>query len=282
MREAPIRVAVVMACFNRRETTLRCLRSLAAQQAPGVIFDVHLLDDASRDGTADAVAAAFPDVHVLAGDGDRFWGGGMFVAMRSAIRSDFDYMLWLNDDVDLYPKAIPSLIAAHDRAVAEHGGDLHVVSGAVQDPTTGHLTYSGFSRKNRWHPAQLTRIDTVPNELASCDTLNGNCVLVPRAVVTSVGLIDPIFVQQLGDIDYGYRITKAGGKIWVAPDFVGTCALNLGSPRLQSFRGRLSRLFSPHGLPLYPWTTFMWRHGGVLGLGLLSIKYVRLLASAAR
>ena len=278
----PVTIAVVMACYNRREITLRCLRSLMAQQATGVRFEVHLLDDASSDGTAAAVGAAFPDIQILAGDGDHFWGGGMHAAMRSAIATRYDYMLWLNDDVELYPNAIASLIDANQRATAEQGCGLHVVSGPVQDPVTGDVTYSGFKRTSRWRPAKLIRIEPVSGRLTSCDTLNGNCVLVPKAVVDRVGLIDPVFIQQLGDIDYGYRVRKAGGSLWIAPDVVGACAPNLGSPWPRSFRARLRRLLSPHGLPLRPWTTFMWRWGGAAGLALLSLSYGKAMLRASR
>ena len=278
----PVEIAVVMACFNRRETTLRCLRSLKAQQTPGITFQVHLLDDASSDGTAAAVGTGFPGIRILSGDGDHFWGGGMYAAMRSAITTRYDYMLWLNDDVELYPNAIASLIDAHHRAIAEHGDGLHVVSGAVQDPATGTVTYSGFRRTSRWRPAKLARVEPVAGRLTPCDTLNGNCVLASKAVVDRVGLIDPVFVQQLGDIDYGYRVRKAGGSLWIAPDIVGVCAPNPGLPWPRGLCARLRRLLSPHGLPLRPWTTFMWRWGGVPGLALLSLSYGKALLRAPR
>ncbi|MBU2135728.1 MAG: glycosyltransferase [Alphaproteobacteria bacterium] len=61
MPDRPVRIAVVMACYNRRDTTLRCLRSLFAQLEPTVSLDVYLLDDASSDGTGAAVRAEFPN-----------------------------------------------------------------------------------------------------------------------------------------------------------------------------------------------------------------------------
>jgi glycosyltransferase involved in cell wall biosynthesis len=60
MRTAPssggTRVAAAMAVYNRRELTLACLRSLRAQQVPGVALDLFVLDDASSDGTGEAIA----------------------------------------------------------------------------------------------------------------------------------------------------------------------------------------------------------------------------------
>lgn len=282
MPDASVRIAVVMACYNRRETTLRCLRSLFAQRGAAVMLNVYLLNDASSDGTSTAVRAEFSQVQVLEGDGHHFWGGGMYVAMQAATRHAFDFLLWLNDDVELKPEALAVLLDAYSRANAEFGSGLHVISGAVAEPGTGELTYSGFSRRNKWHPAQLVRIAPSPDRLTPCDTLNGNCVLVPRAVVERVGVIDPVFVQQLGDIDYGYRITRAGGRIWIAPKLVGTCSANFGSPKPRTLGARLRHLFSPHGLPVRPWTTFMWRYGGPLGLGLLSITYTRAFLSVRK
>ena len=49
------RVAAVMAAYNRRELTLACLRSLRAQQVPGVALDAFVLNDASSDDTSQAI-----------------------------------------------------------------------------------------------------------------------------------------------------------------------------------------------------------------------------------
>ena len=103
MRTAPTsggtRVAAVMAAYNRRELTLACLRSLGAQQVPGVALDVFVLDDASSDGTSE-VAEQFPEVTVLHGDGELYWNGGM----RRAIAGDYDYYL-ITHLLSLHPQS---------------------------------------------------------------------------------------------------------------------------------------------------------------------------------
>ena len=66
-------VAVLMTCYNRAETTLRCLRSLFAQELPtGWALDVWLVDDASPDGTGAKVTVEFPQVHVIQSPDDLF------------------------------------------------------------------------------------------------------------------------------------------------------------------------------------------------------------------
>ena len=63
--------AVILTCFNRKDTTLRCLRQLY-QQKKSSRMDVFLCDDASTDGTSEAIRKEFPQVHVVIGNGNLF------------------------------------------------------------------------------------------------------------------------------------------------------------------------------------------------------------------
>ncbi len=273
---ATLTLAVTIACHNRRETTLRCLSSLFPQQAPGLRLSVILLDDGSTDGTAEAVRGRYPRVEIVAGSGQLYWGGGMHAAMQIARWQPFDALLLLNDDVVLAPEGLRTLLDAW--GVANAASQVpNVIVGATTDPATGNITYSGFRRTSALNPFKLRRCAPDGRRLAPCDTMNGNCVLVPAALVARIGTIDPVFVHQLGDIDYGYRARAAGARLWVAPAPVGTCA---ASDR-QRRRGRAGRsilerwrlLNAPLGLPLRPLLVFGWRHAGPVGLGIAAAIY---------
>lgn len=273
-------LAVALACFNRRDTTLRCLASLFAQQTAGLRLSVHMLDDASTDGTAEAVRRDFPEVEVIAGNGELFWGGGMHAAMRAATAHPFDALLLLNDDVALAPDSLRILLDAWRIANAGSSGPSIIV-GATTDPEQRAITYSGFRRTSPLNPFKLRRVPPDSTRLVPCDTMNGNCVLVPAEIVTRIGIIDPIFVHQLGDIDYGYRAVKAGARLWIAPQPIGTCAANERPRRwARSGIGPIARwklLDSPLGLPLRPWLAFGWRHAGPLGLAIVVATYSKIL-----
>lgn len=268
---ASLTLAVTIACHNRRETTLRCLSSLFAQQVPGLRLSVTLLDDGSTDGTAEAVRARFPRVEIVSGSGQLYWGGGMHAAMETALWQPFDALLLLNDDVVLAPGGLRTLLDAW--AVANAASQVpNIIVGATTDPDTGTITYSGFRRTSALNPFKLRRCAPNGRRLAPCDTMNGNCVLVPAALVAQIGTIDPVFIHQLGDIDYGYRARAAGARLWIAPTPVGTCAASdrprrWGHPGL-SILERWRRLNSPHGLPLRPLLVFGWRHAGIAGFGI--------------
>ena len=127
----PATISALLTCHNRREQTLACLESLRATTFPGITVDVHLVDDASNDGTAEAVAAAFPDVEINCGSGDLFWGGGMRLVFTRAVPTCPDYLLWLNDDVVLDTGALKRLLATYAALCAERQ-PLSVVAGSTR------------------------------------------------------------------------------------------------------------------------------------------------------
>ena len=273
------RIAVVIACHNRRETTLRCLRGLRAEGSPNLTFDLFLLDDASSDGTANAVLAEFPETHILPGTGQLLWGGGMRVAMQAALGSPFDFMLWLNDDVVLRPQAILVLLKAYGDACKASENDLNVVVGCMQDPHTGMISYSGFLNSSRWHPTRLYKVVPSRSEPMTCDTMNGNLVLVPRLVVDRIGVIDAAFPYRLGDIDYGYRVLRAGGQVVVAPGFAGYCRLERRVDPPSGLLARIRYLGSSREISFRPWLIFLWRYAGWLSVPLLIGIYCKALLS---
>lgn len=272
------KVTAVLACYNRRPLTLRCLRTLY-DQAQDVDLSVVLFDDDSQDGTEQAVRAEFPAVRIIKGDGNAFWGGGMHAAMSAALEDDLDFILWLNDDVDLAPDALRILFAAEADARQREPDALgHIILGAVVAPGTNDITYGGYRRRSRFSPVWLNKIGPIAGELTPCDTMNGNIVLVPEAVARATGPNDPTFIQELGDLDYGYRAVKAGALIWIAPQAAGECSYNPRSDKKTppgNLMQRWRALNTPHGLPIKSWRPFMWRHGGLLGLVELGTIYAK-------
>ena len=216
------RVAAVLTAYNRRDLTLACLRSLQAQQLPGVTLDLFVLDDASSDGTSEQIAEQFPEVTLLHGNGQLYWNGGMRRAFAAAMAGDYDYYLWMNDDTHLDDGALAVLLDTECRLRAGGEGAL-IVAGSTRHPETGELTYGGVVHPYRWRPLKSVLVQ--PGDTPSpCDTMNGNVALISRAVVQRVGNVDPAFVQQMADFDYGLRARAAGCSVWVAPGTVGTCA----------------------------------------------------------
>ncbi len=267
------RIAVLITCFNRRELTLRCLRALA-RQPEFRDADLFLVDDGSTDGTGDAVRAMLPEAHVIPGDGNLFWNGGMRLAWHTAHASGtrFDFILWLNDDVELAADTLAMLVADAD-TVVPRGGPV-IVAAATADPVTAEINYGAHRRSNARRPLRLGLIQPVGKPVAA-DTISGNIVLISAAAEALLGNLSPVFRHIYGDLDYGFRARQAGVPVVLASRAGGTCAgnsvagtsLDAALPR----RTRLAlRLREDRRIHAADWRGFVRAHSG---RGLMVVAY---------
>ena len=257
-------VAVVLATHNRQSSTLRSLASLlvAAESADAQISIIHI-DDGSTDGTAQAVLRLIPDAQQVLTDGNQYWAGAMRVGLTLAYQSNPDYVLWLNDDVLLYPDALKELLAVSNNPAA-----LTIAVGALLEPGTDTCSYSAVTAQQTWRKTVFGLLTPdQANGTTTADTMNGNLVLLPRAVYQQVGNFDPVFQHGMADYDYGLRATQRFGcRIAVSSRFLGECARNSteGTFRDRSLglRERWKLLLDPKGLPPKQWLHFQRCHGG--------------------
>ena len=261
-----LRLAVLITCHNRRETTLSCLAALFAQEGlpKGVAPEVFLVDDGSTDGTAVTVSQRYPGIHILKGDGTLFWTRAMHMAFEKALRVEFSHYLWLNDDTLLFPNALQLLFSALDGE--RPNGCISV--GATREREFDCLTYGGARRTSRrLRPFQSVMIEpgSTPQEI---DVMHGNVVLIPDTVARLVGNLDPIFEHSMGDTDYSMRAQNKGVRIILTAGFVGTCSRNSirGTylDKTLPWKHRRRLLFSRKGLPWRSWLVMCKRHGDFL------------------
>ncbi|AFY32530.1 glycosyltransferase family 2 protein [Calothrix sp. PCC 7507] len=254
-------IAVLITCYNRCNITLYCLQALYQQN---VAFNVYLVDDGSSDGTADIVKANYPLVNILKGNGNLFWVGGMHLAFSEALKRNYDYYLWLNDDTILDANALSKLQTTHHQLV-EKGYPNSIIVGSTRDAISGKPTYGGAVKSKIWYSNKYEFVQP-SQELQECDTMYGNCVLIPNSVAEKVGNLDPAFIHTLGDLDYGLRARQLDCSVWIAPGYVGTCSKNSvrGSwvDTKLSVHERLNKILQIKGYPIRAWTVFVRRHSG--------------------
>lgn len=269
------RIAALMTSYNRRELTLRCLERIESQRTDADI-DVVVVDDASSDGTADAIAKHHPAVAVVHGTGDLYWVGGMRLAFAHAATRQYDHYLLVNDDTLLHENAVADLLEVAD-ALRDGTEWPAIVVGATADPESGGTTYGGVVRRRARRPMHFDRVDPdrPGGEPRPVETMNANCVLVPREVVDRIGFFDDAFTQSFADYDYGLRARRAGCSVWLAPGFVGTCPRNPPQDALP-LRDELRRLLSVKGgLAPHEWLSFARRWAGPLWPLYAMAPYVR-------
>jgi GT2 family glycosyltransferase len=272
-----LRLAVLITCHNRVDTTILALSMLYAQvkAAPNLTMIIFLVDDGSTDGTGSQVRAKFPTVNVIEGDGSLYWNGGMCRAYEAARVSDaaFDAYLLLNDDVILEPEFLNFLSSFANRP-------NEILVGSFRSEVTDAVTYSGFNRSSTFRPFTFEVPQLSPGR-TQVDTFNGNAVLIPASIFEKLGGLDPAYKHALGDLDFGLRAKAAGIPSFVHFPTVGICERG---PSLDErivqlpLRKRAKLAFGfPNGIG--PYMTFAGRYGR---RGLLPVYLMHTLLQRAK
>ncbi len=253
-----MRIAVLLATFNRKEKTLACLKNLFKQTlSHGVELDVFLTDDSSSDGTTDAAKKEFPSVKVFFGNGSLFWAGGMRNSWQKALETHPDYYLLLNDDTTLEPDAIARLL----RFDANNARPATICIGSTIDDSKDEISYGG---RKLYHRKRVQSFNVYSDtEFLECDLANANIMLIPASIVHEIGILANEYTHSIADYDYTLRARKAGFQVVVVPGILGHCADDHGNnwkSANTSLRERINYLKSPKGLAYSEYLHFIKTH----------------------
>ena len=217
-----------MLVITAKKKTIKCLTNLFNQKySENIKFKVFLVDDKSRDGTKKAVQNLFPLVKIINGNGNLFWTGGMRLAWKKALKDKkkYDYFILLNDDVFLFNKALNIISKTIYNINNTEKSKEFIISFPTcsknKKRTTGGLNVIDNIFSFKFVPAKVTK----KTKLIKCDTFNGNCVLIPNAVVKKVGILDKYYRHRFADHDYGLNAASKKIKIFFFNNYIGICEL---------------------------------------------------------
>ncbi len=225
-------LALIVVAHGSRADVLECLRAALDDAArSGLAAEAVVVDNDSRDGTPDAVAAGFPAVRVLA---NRVNAGYARAVNQGLAATRAPFALILNPDCLVRPGALGALLG-HARArprVALVGPQLRGPDGALElsarsfpgPPALlfhrGSLLTRLFPR-NRWSRDYLLG-DWDHATARDVDWLSGACLLVRREAVAEVGGMDEGFFLFHEDVDWCLRMRRAGWIVAYEPAAVAT------------------------------------------------------------
>ncbi len=230
--EKPIRVEIVTPVHNRRDLTLQCLKSLSRINRDGLEVHIVIVDDGSTDGTSEAVRAAYPEVEIVAGDGNLWFTAGMNRGIEAALRHEPDYVLTINDDEVFDSEFLQRMIATareNPRAVVGALLLLWDEPHRVFQVAPRWETLSGGFR----HWVKQT-VWTVPEKPWTVELIVGNCVLFPVGAIRENGLMNEKRFPHFGDAEYTPRMRRNGWTLLIEPRARVFCQPNNLPPRVRN------------------------------------------------
>ncbi|MFQ5569980.1 MAG: glycosyltransferase family 2 protein [Rhodothermales bacterium] len=273
------RVSIIIVTWNALPLLQRCLPSVVATDYPNL--EIIIADNASTDDSADWVAATFPHIKLVRHPENWAFAKGNNAAIPHATG---DYILLLNNDVEVPPAWLLPLVA-----VMEAEPDVAAVQPKLlQYHRRDHFEYAGGAGGflDRFgYPFTRGRVFfTLETDRGQYDDARDVCwatgaaLLLRRAALEEVGLLDEQFIMHMEEIDLCWRLWRHGYRVRVEPAstvyHVGGGSLAQGDPRkvYLNFRNNLLMLFKNLSPP-------QWRKTFPLRATLDGIAFLRALFS---
>ncbi|GAS84712.1 glycosyltransferase family 2 protein [Paenibacillus amylolyticus] len=218
-------VSIIIVNFNTRQLTLDCLASMYASQT-SYKYEVIVIDNASHDGSVEAIREVYPDVQLIANQNNT----GFAVANNQGMElAKGRYILLLNSDTVVQPDTLHTMIYFMDRhpEMGASGCKVILPDGSLDKackrgfptPSASFYYAFGISRlfpdRPKFNQYQLGHLS--PDDEYPVDCLVGAFMLVRRETIDQVGGLDETFFMYGEDIDWCYRIKEAGWGIFYYP-----------------------------------------------------------------
>lgn len=213
-----MRASVVIPVHNGARFLTRCLSALLAQE--GADFEVIAVDNGSSDDSAALIRAEFPRVRLVESPRALGFSGAVNAGLRLALEGDADALLILNQDTEVHPGWLATLVAALERdpRLGIVGCKALFPSGRLQH-TGGELQMPlGYGRNRGYNQP-----DNQPAPETEPDFLSGVALAMRRAMLDQIGLFDEGFnPAYFEDVDLCLRARAAGWGLRYEPDAVLT------------------------------------------------------------
>jgi GT2 family glycosyltransferase len=230
------------------KTILRdCLHSIHANTHT-LAFEIIVVDNNSQDGTVEMLRDEFPNVRAIINDHNAGFSKPTNQALRA---SQGRYALLLNNDTVVLPDSLDRLVAFADAhaEIGICGPKVLNRDGTLQKqcrrsfatPWDLFCYFSGLATlfpKSRLFARYLVTYENEDTTHA-VDAVSGSCMLIRRAVLDQVGLLDEHFFAYQEDADYCFRAKRAGWQIYYYPAARIIHYASHGGSRINPYRSIL-------------------------------------------
>jgi hypothetical protein len=236
---------------NGREDLLACLDAIEYTHPGGIEREVLVLDNASTDGSAEAVRARGGRERLIALERREGKAANDSRLMREAKGR---YCLLLNEDSELQPGAAAALIAALDADPRAGAAGAQLLDSAGEPtPCAWRFPGVGTALAGAVFLHRLLTVQSRGAETRAVDWAQSSALMVRRAAAQQVGYLDPEFFVYYDECDFAKRLAEAGWRTLFVPaaraihhDQLST-DLAAGLPRIVEFHRNRDLYMRKHG-----------------------------------
>lgn len=217
------KVNIVIVSFNTRSSLMTCLKSLQ-ENPPTISHDIIVVDNASSDGTPEALQTHWPEIRLLKLDKNLGFAAATNEGMR---RTSGELVLLLNSDTIVPMGSIDNLVVAltsnPDVAIAgprllSRDGKLELSFGSMISPISEirqKLLQWSLNSKVRILSNWVEKRARYPHHP---DWVSGACLLVRRYDAEAVGLLDERFFLYTEDVDFCWAVRNKNRLVLFTPN----------------------------------------------------------------
>jgi len=251
----PIDISIIIISYNTKEILRECLQ-ITLKEIKSLNCEVIVVDNNSKDNSADMVASEFPQVRLIRSGRNLGFGGANNLGF---LQTSGKYIVFLNSDAFLKPDVLlkafqkmeedPEIGLAGAKLVGQDGSWQ---PSARQFPSllNDFLQFSGlaarFSQSRFFGKGDRTWAS--PLEATKTDWVPGAFAIARRDLLKQLNCFDERFFLYSEEVDLCKRIKKLGYQIWYWPDLV---VIHLGG---ESAKKVANQSFSTTGSQLTLWS----------------------------
>lgn len=209
----PLIITVILNT-NRRKDTLECLASL--QESTYTNHKIILLDNHSTDGSQQAIRESYPEVQIIELEENLGYAGNNNVGIAAALEQGADWVFVLNEDTIVDPRCLANLIE-----VGESDPAIGIVGPMVYHHDEPDVIQSaGGMLGQKWETIHLGKNEPDLGQYREPHTvewISGCAILVRRAVIEQIGMLDPKFFYYWEETEWCLRTSEVGWRIVHVP-----------------------------------------------------------------
>jgi N-acetylglucosaminyl-diphospho-decaprenol L-rhamnosyltransferase len=215
--------AAVVVNYESGVALTACVASLVADESAGAPPEIVVVDNGSCDGSAAALATAFPAVRIVEPGGNV---GYATAANRGIASTRARIVAVCNPDLVVRPGTAAAMLAAFDDATVGAAGPRVYNSDGSLYPSTrrdprfvdalGHALLGAVAPRNPF-TRRYRELDADPTVPRDVDWASGAALWLRRTAIDAIGGWDEGYFMYMEDVDVGWRLREAGWRVRYEP-----------------------------------------------------------------